>query len=287
MAIVKKPRSRAQFVMNLFAVLVTIVPIVTLSWTLVQALKPDPRETVALVSIAQGTDVRPFKEPLVTVTFDDGWESIYSQAAPLMSEYQIASTQYILPSQFSEEAYISVDQAKSLKHAGHEITSHTYTHPELTKVSDKRIREELDVSVEVLKKFELADSGSLNFAAPNGAVDERVMQYIKPRFGSARNVMGDLSKDISGNDMNMPGKLDRYNVIGYTVGQYTTDEQFAAALVYAKQHNAWFVPVYHQIDESGDKYSVSPATFERHMLMIKKSQIQTTTMRDVMKSLEK
>lgn len=287
MANAQKSRKRAQFIMNSFAILVTIIPIVTLSWTLVNAIKPDPRQTTQLASIVQATDVRPFEEPLVTVTFDDGWESIYSQAAPLMSEYQIASTQYILPSQFGKDIHMSIDQVKSMKSVGHEITSHTYTHPELTKVSDKRIREELDLSVQVLKKFELVDNGPLNFAAPKGAVDERVMKYIKPRFGSARNVMGDLSKDISGNDMNMPGKLDRYNIIGYTVGQYTTDEQFENALIYAKQHNAWFVPIYHQIDESGDKYSVSPATLKRHMQMIRKSQIQTATMRDVMRSLEK
>ena len=100
------------------------------------------------------------------------------------------------------------------------------------------------------------------------------------------NIKGDLSNDISGNDMNLPGKLDRYNIIGYTVGQYTTDEQFRAALAYAKKNNAWFIPVYHQVDESGSEYSVTPATFERQMKMIKHSGIKTATMRAVLASEE-
>lgn len=282
----QKSRTRMNVLLNSFAILVTIIPIVTLSWTLVNALRPDTRQLQQLAPIARAQEVELFNEPIVTVTFDDGWESIYSHAAPIMSEYQIASTQYILPSQFSERAYISVDQAKSLRAAGHEITSHTYTHPDLTKLSDKRIREELDVSVQVLRQFDLADEGSLNFAAPVGAVDDRVLAHIKPRFGSSRNVMGDLSKDISGNDMNMPGQLDRYNIIGYTVGQYTTDEQFRGALAYAKAHNAWFVPIYHQVDYSGDKYSVTPETFRRQMQLIKSSGIQTATMRDVIQAME-
>jgi peptidoglycan/xylan/chitin deacetylase (PgdA/CDA1 family) len=278
--------SRGAIVLNTIALAMTVLPMISLGWWTFTMVQPDPREVVALERIAEPSQPRLFAEALVTVTFDDGWESIYSEAAPIMSRHQIASTQYILPGEFNSDQYMSIDQAKSMRAAGHEITSHTYTHADLTKLSDKQIEKELDVSVEVLRKFDLLDDGDLNFAAPLGAVDSRVMSHVKPRFASTRNVMGDLSKDISGNDMNVPGKFDRYNVIGYTVGQYTTETQFADALAYAQRTNAWFVPIYHQIDDSGDKYSVSPETFERHMYLIKKANIKTATMRDVLKSRE-
>jgi peptidoglycan/xylan/chitin deacetylase (PgdA/CDA1 family) len=278
--------SRGAIVLNAIALAVTILPIISIGWWTFDMVKPDSRQTVSLQQIEARPAPRLHEEPLVTVTFDDGWESIYSEAAPIMGQYQIASTQYILPSQFNAPQYMSVGQALSMRQAGHEITSHTYTHANLTKLSDKQIKEELDTSIEVLKKFDLIDEDNLNFAAPLGATDSRVMSHVESRFASTRNVMGDLGKDISGNDMTLPGKLDRYNITGYTVGQYTTDEQFQGALNYAKKHNAWFIPIYHQIDDSGDKYSVTPETFERHMKMIKASGIKTGTMREVLRSEE-
>lgn len=278
--------SRGAIVLNTIAIAMTVIPMLTFGWWTFTMVQPDPRHVVTLEHIAEPASPRLFAEPLVSVTFDDGWESAYSNAAPIMSRHQIVSTQYLLPSQFNAREYMSVDQAKSLRTAGHEISSHTYSHPNLTTLSDKAIKEQLDTSLEVLKKFDLLDKDNLTFAAPNGAVDSRVMSYVKPRFYSSRNVMGDLGKDISNNDMNVASNFDRYNIIGYTVGQYTTDEQFAGALAYAKQHNAWFVPIYHQVDDSGDKYSVTTATFERHMSMLKASGIKTATMRDVLLSKE-
>lgn len=278
--------SRGAVVLNAIALAVTILPMLAFGWWMFTMLAPDTREVVSLERINEQSPPRLFAEPLVSVTFDDGWESIYSQAAPIMSRHQIVSTQYILPGEFTDEQYISIDQAKSLRDAGHELTSHTYTHADLTKLSDEEIEEELDTSLQVLRKFDLVDDGDLDFAAPLGAVNPKVMSHIKPRFASNRNVMGDLGKDISSNDINVEGKFDRYNIIGYTVGQYTTDEQFAGALAFTKAHNAWFVPIYHQIDDSGEKYSVTTETFERHMKMLKASGIKTATMRSVLESRE-
>lgn len=283
MSHISTSNQRGAIVLNTIAVIMTIAPIVSMAWFGYQVLAPDTRQVTELAAIAPAERPALFKEPLVSVTFDDGWESVYSEAAPLMSEYEIVSTQYILPGSFADKKYISIDQAKSLKEAGHEITSHTYTHRDLTKLSEKNVIKELTTSKDVLQKFELIEPEA-NFAAPLGAVNEPVNNLIRQHYYSSRNTMGNLNDGISGADMNLPGKFDRYNIIGYTVGQYTTDDQFKAALEYAKVHNAWFIPIYHQVDNSGTKYSVSPDTFKRHMKMISESSIKTATMRDVLQS---
>src|ERR1700760_3978597 len=38
----------------------------------------------------------PFKEPLISITFDDGWETAYSQGLPVMQQDGVHSTQYII-----------------------------------------------------------------------------------------------------------------------------------------------------------------------------------------------
>lgn len=272
-------------ILNIFAITVTLLPVASLGYWGYKTFSPDPRQVASLSQITTQDNPRLFEEPLVTVTFDDGWESAYSVAGPIMSQYNIASTQYILPSQFTSPNYMSVAQAKSMKEAGHEITSHTYTHPNLTHISQGEVVKELDLSLQVLKKLKLSDNDKLNFAPPNGAVNEQAIAEIKTRFFSSRNVNGDLANDVSSNDINVKGSFNRYNIIGYSVGEYTTDEQFKQALEFAKRRNAWFVPVYHQVDSSADPYSVSPETFERHMRLIHESGIKTATMRQVLTRL--
>lgn len=261
----------------------TIAPVLSLGWFGAQLLTPDVRQVTTLATIRPASRPALFKEPLVTVTFDDGWESVYSEAAPIMSKYNIASTQYILPSQFNAKAYLSVNQTKSLKDAGHEISSHSYTHPNLTTLDEGSLGKELTRSKDVLAKFQLIDSEA-NFAAPLGATNPLVDKYIRQYYFSARNTRGDIGNGISNVDMNQAGSFDRYNIIGYTVGQYTKEAHFKEALEYAKQHNAWFVPIYHQIDYSGETYSVSPETFERHMQLLRDSGIKTATMREVLQA---
>lgn len=273
--------SRGTWALNLFALVFTLLPIVTMSLWTHQMFFSDDRQVVALSRVESDAQPRLFEEPLISVTFDDGWESVYSEAAPIMSRYDIVSTQYILPGEFNRPIYLSVDQAQSLKRAGHEISSHTYTHQKLTDASERTVRNQLDDSLEVLRKFDLLDENQLTFAAPNGALAGYSLDQVKQRFSLARNVKADLANDISDNDMNVAGKTSRYDVIGYTVGQYTTLDQMRAAIDYAHQHNAWFVPIYHQVDESGAEYGISPAEFERHMQLFRESGIKISTVRDV------
>ncbi len=269
--------------LNVFALVFTLMPIFTMSmWTYQMFVSDsDTRQVAALTQVSYDHQPRLFDEPLLSITFDDGWESVYSQAAPIMSRYDIVSTQYILPGTFDNPLYLSAEQAVSLKYAGHEISSHTYSHEKLTEASDATVRLQLDQSLEIMRRFDLLDQDHLTFAAPNGALDGYSRQQVEQRFALARNVKGDLAHDVSDNDMNVAGQTDRYDIIGYTVGQYTTLEQLRQALDYAGEHNAWFIPIYHQIDDSGEEYSVSPEVFEQHMKLFRDSGITIATMRDV------
>ncbi len=279
-------KQRGSIILNLFAVSLTILPVVSMGWWTYQFVSGDQREVVNLADVRHEDSAPLFSEPLITLTFDDGWQSVYTEAAPLFSKYDVQTTQYILPGEFASPNYLSVDQAKSMKDAGHEVTSHTYTHAKLTTLDEKGVTTELDNSLKVLRKFDLLSDDKPHFAAPNGETDAQSIKLIKERFGSSRNVMGDLSKDVSSNDINVPKDFDRYNIIGYTVGQYTTDDQLRQAIAFTKANNGWFVPIYHQVDNSGDKYSVSSSTLERHLTLYKASGIKIVTMREALEKKE-
>lgn len=268
--------------LNAFAIGLALFPIISIGYWATQAFDGDPRKVVALETIEQ-TDPRLFEEPLISITFDDGWESIYTEAAPLMDKYDIASTQYIVPGLYNDEQnYISLDQAHSLHKGGHEIASHTWNHKNLANVHIDEARMQLTKSHDSLKT--LADNGNMSFASPESSTNAAVMPIIKNLYSSHRNTHADFGNGVTDADVNVAGSFDRYNIIGFAVRPGTTDAEIQAAIDYARSNNGWLVLVYHQIDNSGETYSASPKQFERHLKIIKNSRIKTALVRDVMES---
>lgn len=267
--------------LNMFAVFITVLPVFSIGYFVHYQFFSDARKVVALQSIDSGAP-RLFEEGLVSVTFDDGWESIYSSGAPLLDEYDIPTTQYILPGEFDSRNYISKQQAKSLQKAGHEIASHSMSHPLLTEVDDTRMRYELTESKKMLAELGLTGS-TAHFAAPESAVNPAITKAISETYASHRNTFGDIENGVDENDVNIRTNFMRYDIIGYTVRTDTTVEHIKSALDYAKRNNGWLVLVYHQLDDSGTKYSVKPADFEKHLQLIRDSRVKPATIGNVMK----
>lgn len=223
-------------------------------------------------------DVEPFSEPLITVTFDDGWESTYSNALPIMESLCISSTHYILGDHFADRKYLSVDQVLSFQEFGHEVGSHTMTHPNLTTLSKDNLFFELNQS-KVLLSEKFGDIK--DFASPLGAYNDEVISQIKSNYRSHRNTAGD-PETVGEEDVNLLGNFDRYNIVAYTVRRSTPDEYIVNLLNFAKANNGWVVLVYHQIDQSDSEYAVTPEVFERQMKIIKDSGVKAPTMGDAL-----
>jgi peptidoglycan/xylan/chitin deacetylase (PgdA/CDA1 family) len=69
------------------------------------------------------------------------------------------------------------EQVRALHRAGHEIGSHSLTHPLLPDLSDERVREEVVVSRHELSSAIAAEVPS--FCYPNGSYDARTLQAVK------------------------------------------------------------------------------------------------------------
>lgn len=268
--------------LNTFAIVIAILPIFTVGSFVHAQFFNDPRHAMALSLIEEPKTPRLFEEPLVSVTFDDGWESVYSNAAPLLEKYQIRTTQYILPGEFKEHNYLSVAQAQSLKNAGHEIMSHTMTHPVLTSVDANEVKYQLEESRKQLIDHKLTEN-KVHFAAPESATNDSIDKDIAGLYASHRNTFSDIENGIDENDVNLPNyPFDRYNIIAYSIRQETTPDQIRDALKYAKDTNGWLVLVYHQIDDSQAGYAINTAGFEKHLQLIKQSHIKTSPLGDVL-----
>ncbi|HEU5317277.1 MAG TPA: polysaccharide deacetylase family protein [Chloroflexota bacterium] len=114
-------------------------------------------------------------KPLV-LTFDDGWETQFHNAAPVLQAEGVPATFFVITRFLGQiPGYMSWDQVRTLKELGHDIESHTQNHPSVDKLYAEdagAALAELWESLAVLER-RLGHSQRL-FAYPNGTWNKTV-----------------------------------------------------------------------------------------------------------------
>lgn len=116
----------------------------------------------------------------VLITFDDGHRSYLERALPILERYQLKSTNFLIWRHLIKEMedYINLSEAKEL--TGHPLValeSHTITHPNLTKVSLLRARDEITQSKDYLEKA--LKKEIKYFCYPEGSFNPDLMRLIQ------------------------------------------------------------------------------------------------------------
>ncbi|MEK7153641.1 MAG: polysaccharide deacetylase family protein, partial [Patescibacteria group bacterium] len=136
-----------------------------------------------------------WNQPLLTLTFDDGHEDNVANALPLLTQYGFKSTQCFETGTLTADPTQAQTNVGAFFNAGHEICSHTVTHPMMTQISDGQLAEELSQSKTYLEG--LIGQPVPDFASPYGDYDARVNNAIRAAgYASHRTVdEGFNSKD--------------------------------------------------------------------------------------------
>lgn len=147
----------------------------------IRAFKQAGRTIVPLgkaVAALRGEATLP-ANPLV-LTFDDGWETQFRHAAPVLQAERAPATFFVITRYLGTlQGYMGWDEVRTLKELGHEVESHTQNHPDLDRLhaedSGAAIAEIWE-SLAVLEQ-RLGRSERL-FAYPNGRWDETVADLV-------------------------------------------------------------------------------------------------------------
>lgn len=147
-------------------------------------LRDSGRRLLGLDDLADRFECKlPLDEGSVAVTFDDGFDVTVRNALPVLSEYKIPATMFLLSDRFGatndwmeargfpRRKILSRAAATDLLAAGVAIGSHTRTHPRLPEVDDARLADEIGGSKAVLE--ERIGCAVHHFAYPFGQFDER------------------------------------------------------------------------------------------------------------------
>ena len=113
-------------------------------------------------------------QPVVALTFDDGPNSRYTpQILDILYEQQAAATFFLLGEKMDGNELLIREIAAS----GHEIGSHTFSHPDLTALDNSEIQKEIRQTDEALKKI-LPDYSIRYVRPPYGRYTEKVQAAI-------------------------------------------------------------------------------------------------------------
>lgn len=180
--------------------------------------------------------------PIVTFAFDDGYDSDYTKARPVLDRYHFSATSYVIGSMAGAPGRLSVAQMKALQEFnGWDIASHSYSHANLTALGRQEIEAELAFSKEFLQNNGLY-RGSEHFAYPYGEFDsDELRPLVEKYFSTGRTVEGPI-ETLPPSD---PYRL-RVMMITNTTSPAEVEERVQAAI----SGGDWLVLVFHKIVDS-------------------------------------
>ncbi len=119
-------------------------------------------------------DGKPLPAKPVILTFDDGYEEMYTNVLPEFTKRDMTGTFFIITSFLDQPGSLSTAQVKEMHDKGMEIGCHTYYHSSLPSAN---LEKELKKSREVLEK---AVGGEVRFLCyPFGEYDDTVIKKAR------------------------------------------------------------------------------------------------------------
>jgi peptidoglycan/xylan/chitin deacetylase (PgdA/CDA1 family) len=202
-----------------------------------------------------------FKTGAVTLRFDDGWLSQYQNAIPKLNSLGFKGTFYIVTKQMADQGfpgYMSMTQVKSLYNSGHEIGAHTRNHPHLSTLSFADQQNEIVGSRQDLLSQNV---GTINsFAYPFGDYDSNTLSIVQGAgFTNASASLGGFVNPTS----------NKYLLERQEVTNSVTLDQMKAWIDQALANKQWLTITFHEVNNSGNLYSITPENFNALMDYIK------------------
>ncbi len=196
-----------------------------------------------------------FNRPIVTLSFDDGFESNVNTVLPVLDKYGFKAT-HCYATTYLEGQPTQISSLLKISKDGQETCDHTVNHYDLTTQSISTIDYELSHSQNFLANT--TGQQITDFATPFGSYNLNVIQEIKKYFKSHRTTdEGYNSKD----------NLNPYKILVQNMQVNTTLAQFQQWVNKAKTDNTWLVFLYHAVDVPGglDQFDTKKADFDAQM----------------------
>lgn len=142
----------------------------------------------------------------VILTFDDGYETNYTELLPILEERGLKATVFMVGNDVGKEGYLSYEQLKDMEKRGIEIGGHTANHLPLTEMDFAAARDEVKLSKLLMEWNGLKTIYTLSY--PNGKYTTELRDMLQEEEYLAA-VTGDAGLNTFDTD---PYQLQRINI---------------------------------------------------------------------------
>jgi len=138
---------------------------------------------------------QPFPPRSFVLTFDDGYQSVYREAFPVLQRYAMSATVFVTTGErwpggssgrlppCENQPMLKWGEIREMHDWGIEIGAHTCTHPDLTRLPTEKIESELHDSKAIIE--DMLGAAVRSFAYPFGRYDRRSQHIAQLHFQCA------------------------------------------------------------------------------------------------------
>ena len=133
--------------------------------------------SVSLEAVMTWVKGEPLPERSIAITFDDGRESDFSIARPILKRHGCVATFFVNPGTLGQAGYLRYQELRQMSAEEMEIGSHGFDHLFLTQLDEKGLRHQIAGSKERLEQ--LLQKEILFFSVPRGRYTPHILEIVK------------------------------------------------------------------------------------------------------------
>lgn len=133
--------------------------------------------------------INKYDYPIISFTFDDGYQDQFTTAKPILDKYHYPATAYIITSDIgTSSTFLNLAQLHQMQDVSRwDISAHTVTHPDLTKLSSSQLMTEIhDPKIYLINNG--FSKGADQLAYPFGAWNKTVIDLESKYYKTARTI---------------------------------------------------------------------------------------------------
>jgi peptidoglycan/xylan/chitin deacetylase (PgdA/CDA1 family) len=220
-------------------------------------------------------------EKMAIITFDDGWESQYKNAKPILDKYNFKATFYVIGNDIGKDGRLGWPEIKQLQNEGHEVGSHTMSHVNLDKISPGEQEYEIAESKKYLEDNGIVVNG-FSYPFNSGDDDKYVLDEVSKHYKYARTAGMMDNKNTDYQDYTLVGQS--FNWVSKEIKDSNL-QMLSMFKEYVNKHHSTAdmhdVPIliYHRVDNTEGQ--TSPDLFNEEMEYLYENNFKVVTMNDV------
>lgn len=138
-----------------------------------------------------------FEKPII-ITFDDGYQDVYTNALPILKKYNLKANVYIITNSIGKDKYMDAEMIKNTDNSGlMEIGSHTINHYKLAEIDLDLAENEIKESKNILEN--ILNKEIYSIAYPSGSFNESIVNIVKKyyQYGLSTRIGHENANDLN------------------------------------------------------------------------------------------